>query len=764
MLVQGKHGSYWSEANPDWCTCQGYIAHKHCYHTKLEAVQMDSKMVAVEDIDKIIKDYTSSLDALNRMFGGTAYNNNEIFGLHGKANIGKTLFLLQEAFFRASEGDNVLYIDSVLPEQPVLVKKKGVIKLREIGAVVNEYFIDESEGNKEIENLECLAMSKDGEMRWKKVNRVYRHFNDEMKFRFILSNGQSVETTSAHSLVVGVRNGNKKYIDTFVPKLASDVKVGDRIPLPCNVENDGGDLEVLDVAEYIDEYKSLNGGEADNRKILGKIRLTDDFIKFLGWYLAEGYTVFKKGEGIVRLYLNYKTDDEGIESVKNVARELKLKFLEYKRESDSMYGVSSVSLALLFKILFKGSGAMGKRVPDIVFNMSKRQQEIFLKAWTDGDYGSSVSKNLISDMGYLGMMIGKRFSIYRMKRVGKRFVFGKRNVVAKNDIYCISGSKPFMGMMKFFRKDDIMLGKVKRIEAFDRKCMVYDLSVDGDNTFVSGYGGIVVHNTEGGTAKMIQAWKPVFEARFKKGKGKIFYIDLASFSEVMEYLGFKAAVIFKRAADRGRKPKQVEQENKQEESAGEIEEEEVVEVEKIEKGVKPKKVSAGAMQFIVSETLPQSQFELDLKESKANFVIFDSTSAPIRTVIPIAQQNNPAKASAMALILGKLREWQRRKDFGCIVTAHTSWNPAETAMSTAADSYGGNVLHHACKRVVYMDKREASALRFYRRLWLMRMENEPDLSHLTAVRYGDTGVEESDKTFAELITDKERMTVEQTVS
>lgn len=86
---------------------------KFCKHLKLLSDRM------LYDVDKILAGeeklslrVNSSLKNVDALFDGPAYNSNEIFLLYGNSQIGKTLLCLQEAYYFARNGLNVLYIDT----------------------------------------------------------------------------------------------------------------------------------------------------------------------------------------------------------------------------------------------------------------------------------------------------------------------------------------------------------------------------------------------------------------------------------------------------------------------------------------------------------------------------------------------------------------------------------------------------------------------------------------------------------------------------
>lgn len=101
------------------CSCAGYLFNRKCWHIDTllakpftEAQVVDMPAVKIEELLVKHKEYKSSLKALNDLFDGSAYSTSEIFALYGLPNIGKTLLSVQETFWMASQGVNVLYIDT----------------------------------------------------------------------------------------------------------------------------------------------------------------------------------------------------------------------------------------------------------------------------------------------------------------------------------------------------------------------------------------------------------------------------------------------------------------------------------------------------------------------------------------------------------------------------------------------------------------------------------------------------------------------------
>ena len=100
------------------CTCIGFLTHKHCKHIDmLKEILGDEYMKSFTLKDLVegkvpIRYADSSIQPLNDAFDGKVYSSGEIFSIYGAPNVGKTLYALQEAYYFASKGMNVLYIDT----------------------------------------------------------------------------------------------------------------------------------------------------------------------------------------------------------------------------------------------------------------------------------------------------------------------------------------------------------------------------------------------------------------------------------------------------------------------------------------------------------------------------------------------------------------------------------------------------------------------------------------------------------------------------
>jgi len=105
-LYVGRSGLHVTEE--DFCTCVGFQFRKKCRHVE------ELRMIEVEEIvnGKGVREFKSSLSAVNDLFGESAYNSDEIFAYYGMSKIGKSLLCYQEAMWFASQGLNVLYLET----------------------------------------------------------------------------------------------------------------------------------------------------------------------------------------------------------------------------------------------------------------------------------------------------------------------------------------------------------------------------------------------------------------------------------------------------------------------------------------------------------------------------------------------------------------------------------------------------------------------------------------------------------------------------
>ena len=219
-----------------------------------------------------------------------------------------------------------------------------------------------------------------------------------------------------------------------------------------------------------------------------------------------------------------------------------------------------------------------------------------------------------------------------------------------------------------------------------------------------GYNVLFI-GTEGNEASMMGKWLPKFKERFGDFKGTLYLERRKTLESLFEFLGFKIFLDYK----------------------GKVKE---------KKG--GKKEFSGKTEFRVVERIP-SRLEEIVKNKKINFIVLDSITAPMKGRFYGSQQDNPAKAGAMALILSELIRMQDEYDCAVLITVHESFNPANPYEGIGRAT-GGINLYHFCKRIFYIDRRDATAEKNYRRIWVIRSEDIVAGSRATAVKINDLGI------------------------
>jgi RecA/RadA recombinase len=477
--------------------------------------------VEQEKKDEELGYITTGSKNLDNILGGKGLRTKSITEAFGQYGSGKTQIaaslavMVQLPVEKGGLNGKAVYVDSLLKDEPIIYRNNNAIRVENIGDMVDRYFSKNEELSKDINGIEVPTFN-DGNVEWKMVNRVYRHKNNDKKYKITLSNGLHISVTAAHSLFrANIKNSNLISIEDVQ---TDKIKQGDYIVCPRKIPitTSNNTLSIFDIlkenninnlkSKSVDKKNRCNLQEnmflLGTRKFQKEIKIDEDFANFMGWYLAEGHTVHKrkgKGSSHIVLTLNTTKDIEAIELCKRISNKYKLSYHIVERDTTVQFSIICKPLAILFDILFD-RGAINKRVPYVIFNVENKLKRCFIDSWIAGDYGSSVNEKLISDMNYLGLFLGRRYSIYKLKRIGKIATIEGRDIESKNDMYqCLSNTKYIDGIgdrkMKY---KDLMFLKVKMIEEveYDHK-YVYDLCVDDVHNFIGGAGGIFAHNTEG---------------------------------------------------------------------------------------------------------------------------------------------------------------------------------------------------------------------------------------------------------------------------
>jgi len=384
--------------------------------------------------------------------------------LYGPPGTGKTLLARAVASesganFISISGPEVMskwYGQSLSADQEILVRENGLIKRIPIGEIVEKR-----------KNVEVLAFDNSGKVKWRKVSDFIKHKNRSKILEITTRSGRKIKVTDDHSLFTlkGTKIAPIKTSELIpktsyiaVPRITpvNSTTIGEIDFIDALRENDFG-LRVRNIQKYIQKAKKKIGDEkaaqilnvskkylADvlrknvgirvsrflelmqkcaieidkneieiftkGKSLPAKVKLTEDFLRFLGYWMAEGsYT--NKNE--VRLSIN--KNEEKI--VKNLCESLFGKVTSYpnKKSNGLDIHINSTILGIFMKnILELEGGAKNKHIPAFVFNLDLEKIASFLRGYFSGDgslylnqrgvptvEATTYSKRLANDLIYL---------------------------------------------------------------------------------------------------------------------------------------------------------------------------------------------------------------------------------------------------------------------------------------------------------------------------------------------------------------------------
>ncbi len=372
-------------------------------------------------------------------------------------------------------------LDGALPdgsldyEEQTIYKKKGVVKIGKIGELVNSYYKDD-ESNTPVNttDLEVPTFNpKTFKMEWNKANYVYRHKHDGQMSKLSLETGRKVTLTGNHSIFV-LKNGK------FLTEHASNVKEGDYVAIPLkipesNTINELNLAKLLSKTKYSDKlvigsvpddvyikrreeirnylkknYKRVIQSFSEHKRknilplnlyillteeelrrcvirstsataIPTFLKVSKELMRLLGYYIAEGWTSSHRHAYHIQFCLG-KHEKEIIDDIKSCSKKCFSiePYIEAPQRNAVKVKINSfVVWIILNELLEISHGAKNKEVPEIVYNVSSELQQEFIKGWWLGDYGYTVSKNLISDILYLQLFSGNVISFSEQTKKAK---------------------------------------------------------------------------------------------------------------------------------------------------------------------------------------------------------------------------------------------------------------------------------------------------------------------------------------------------------
>lgn len=313
---------------------------------------------------------------------------------------------------------------SVMPDTEVVFNGEKGMKIKEIGAI----------NKSEEKNLRVPSFDPtDLKIRWFPAKLIKHNYKGKI-FNIQTKSGRKVAVTSGHSLFKLEETG-------IVPEIGDKLKEGDYLAIPKKFSW-YKKLEEIDIEDYISienkNYKKENGFlEYNNKKICPlKIKLTKEFARLLGYYLAEG-----SAPRHISLVIGKHENDILKEIKESTQKSFPSNINVYDKGTSYEICFGARTLKRIFKKWF-GDNAKTKKIPEFVFSASRDFKLNFLGAYINGD-GSidkgkkhfririkTASKKLASDLLYLLSQVG---------------ICAKFDHIEKNKRRKIAGNKKFTG-------------------------------------------------------------------------------------------------------------------------------------------------------------------------------------------------------------------------------------------------------------------------------------------------------------------------------
>jgi UDP-glucuronate decarboxylase len=427
--------------------------------------------------------------------------------------------------------------------------------------------------NGDISNVSVPCFDENSNTVVKPISAIWKHHVKKAGYKITTTWNKEIKVTEDHSLFTADEDGKPKAV------FGKDLKVGDAIAVPqkiafvdkalepfyisdkigdasqvCVVSDRG--IEYLEkypdkIREYLSNkgvkprqfYSTIKKYETSNRiplelwqylelslakndKIAGKnsakvlknwIENSDDFLWFLGFYLAEGCLIYREEKPDYQLL--FSSNVKYLEKLIKIAEDLfgcetEIRYDPEGKRAPSVNLRSKLIVDLVVnKFGFGTNLSAEKDIPDWVVQLPKEQLVHFLNGFWEGDgdrdaktTGSMLIFNsssqaiveklvlILAKFGIVGSV--SEFNTKVRKEDEKTYKAYGITVQGLND-YSILNLSRVEQKLQAKTTGNIAWAKVKKIEEFEIDDYVYDFSVPEYENFIGGTYCIFAHNTYG---------------------------------------------------------------------------------------------------------------------------------------------------------------------------------------------------------------------------------------------------------------------------
>jgi len=390
---------------------------------------------------------------------------------------------------------NKVFVMSVDGEEPTLVKDPhGMIRQVRIGEFVDRVI----DGSLSLDGYQVLCFDLTTQAtRFRPLAKVIRHPVEEPLYEIRTAYGRTVKVTSSHS--VFVCDGGEVAL-----KRGCEVAPGDLLVAPRAIDLGEGAAPDLDLPGMAAPAPGDPAREDPPRRL----QVSEDLMTVLGLFTAAGIL---DEEGVGFALGTGKGSLEG--ELRNRFRKAFGVDLQQRRTGE--LAVSEPLLPAVFRLLFDFDGEAPEGVPGIVFNAPADLKKAFLRGYflvEGGVSGKGVdfrapAKDLAAGILFLLSSMGIMASLHsRDRRVTLSAVedldlieaVWRDHPLAGALLERVRGAAGNENKRRFtpLRGDLVGLKVTGVSEVEPSSRWVYDFSVEEDENFVCGMGGICCHNTD----------------------------------------------------------------------------------------------------------------------------------------------------------------------------------------------------------------------------------------------------------------------------
>jgi 2-oxoglutarate ferredoxin oxidoreductase subunit beta len=348
-------------------------------------------------------------------------------------------------------------------------------------------------------NVGDKVLGRDG--KFHSVTEIISHIHRGRMYKFVTKCFGETFATAEHPILVVKRSDkNKKRHNTSydcVWKRADEIEEKDYLVYP--VQKEESDLESITV-----DY-SLRKKDTVSKKLPTEIPLNDDFLRLMGYYIAEGFVHERE--------VCFAFNEKEIEYIEDVKRTMMNVFglgaATLTKHNCTTLIFYSAPLARVFAEWF-GTGALNKKLPHFAMLLPVAKQAELIKGMWRGD-GCVIGRQLRANFKTISKMLCEQLKTLLLRQgIVPVISVAKANGIHKKS-YSIQvvNDRDFAVLCKVLGKEqdtnphigkppssivqpDYILVPIRKIESFDYDGPVYNLEVEEVNSYVSE--NAILHN------------------------------------------------------------------------------------------------------------------------------------------------------------------------------------------------------------------------------------------------------------------------------